>query len=98
MARYPASPEKVAARDSIAGWQDRTLIPIRPASTVLGISTAAVYALVYGGQLVAVKLAGRTLIKTDSLRRLVETAQPFESSGPRGLARTRAAEIAQRAA
>ena len=90
MPRYPASAEKAAERDSLVGWQDRALVPVRIAAPVIGLSTAAIYAFLHDGQLAGVNLGGRTLVKVESLKALLAGAPPFKSAGPRGVAAKRA--------
>lgn len=90
MPRYPASPERIAERDSIAGWQDRVLIPVKHAAYVSGVSTASIYDMLHSGSLLGAKLAGRTLVRVTSLQKLLAEAPAFVSSGPRGVAAKRA--------
>lgn len=81
-------------------WDDRPNNTVSVAASLINSSRAQVYVLAKNGQLDMVKLAGRTLVTTESLRRFLATAVPYRPDGtnPRGLAKTRAAELAQRAA
>jgi hypothetical protein len=97
MARYKTSPEKAAAKLSIVGWQDRATVPVPNSAIILGVSGASIRALVRKRELDAVQIAGRVLIKVASLKALVEAAAPHTSSGPRGIARSKA-QSAQAAA
>lgn len=47
---------------------------IPDAATLIGVSRASIYNLVAAGQLDARKVAGRTVIPAESLRRLIDQA------------------------
>lgn len=47
-------------------------LSINDATKVLGLGRTSVYALIRDGRIETVKLGRRTLIKTESLRRLIE--------------------------
>lgn len=85
---------------AVVPWRERPHLPIPTAASLIGCSRAKVYSLAQEGRLDMVKLAGRTLITTATLCALIDSAKPYRPDGtdPRGLARTRAAELAQHAA
>lgn len=47
-------------------------ISIKETGDVIGIGRTSIYALIKSGRLEAIKLGRRTLITTDSIRRLLE--------------------------
>jgi hypothetical protein len=53
-------------------WQDRPLLTIEQTSVLLGGSPSRTYGLLVSGELEAVRLAGKTLIKTPSVAALIE--------------------------
>jgi Arc/MetJ family transcription regulator len=53
-------------------WQDRPLLTIEQTSVLLGGSTSRTYGLLVSGELEAVKLAGKTLVRTPSVTALIE--------------------------
>lgn len=58
-------------------WQKLPIYPIRRACAVIGASEARVYALLKTGELTAVKLGGKTLVRTASLIDYIAKAQPW---------------------
>lgn len=58
-------------------WRDLPHHTIKTAASLLGCSPGKVYAELHAGNLSAVKLAGRTLITTDSLLAMLAKAQPW---------------------
>jgi excisionase family DNA binding protein len=48
--------------------------PINDAARALGVGRSTIYKLINAGQLSTIKIGRRTLIKTDSVRALVEAA------------------------
>jgi hypothetical protein len=59
-------------------WQKLPIHPVRRASAVIGASEARVYALLKTGELTAVKLGGKTLVRTSSLIDYLAKARPWE--------------------
>lgn len=49
-------------------------ISIKSATQVLGVGRTHLYSLIRNGKIQTVKLGARTLVTTDSLRKLVESA------------------------
>ena len=78
----------------------RALLPVKVTAGAAGISPAQVYAFARAGRLRMVKLGGRTLVTRESLQALLDSAVPYvpDGSNPRGRARARASEAAQRSA
>ena len=62
--------------DEVA-WQALPYQPVARAAAITGRSPAHVYALIKSGTLRAVKLAGKTLITTESIVELLALAQPW---------------------
>ncbi len=61
-------------------WKDLPFNRVRVAADVLGRSQAGVYALERAGLLEFVRVAGKTLVKTDGILRLLQAAEPWASS------------------
>jgi hypothetical protein len=64
-------------------WQTLPYQPVARAAAITGRSPAHVYALVKSGTLRAVKLAGKTLITTESIVELLGGAQPWSPNHDR---------------
>jgi hypothetical protein len=98
MAQTPNPDSTTPARN--VAWTERPYLPVAPSAALAGCSSAQIYALAKAGRLELVKLAGRTLVTVASLRALLDSAVPYvpDGSRPRGRARVRAAQAAQRAA
>ena len=58
-------------------WQALPFQPVGRTAAITGRSPAHVYALLKSGTLRAVKLAGKTLITTESIVELLAGAQPW---------------------
>jgi hypothetical protein len=85
-----------AAATSSEDWRELPGHTVGRATDILGgCSTAKVYQLVHAGVLEAVTIAGRTIIKTSSLVRVIDNAPTWRSSTTRGVAaRAKRAAIA----
>ena len=56
-------------------WRERALITLGLASQIVGLSTASLYNLEAAGRLEFRRLAGRTLVTSESLSRLIDSSQ-----------------------
>jgi hypothetical protein len=76
--------------DQRVGWNEKPLLTVPVTGGVLGCSNAKVYDLAVNGLVEMVKLNGRTLVRTESVARLIAQAVPFVPIGQdrRGRART----------
>jgi hypothetical protein len=94
-----SNPDSLTLARNVA-WTERPYLPVSHSAALAGCSSAQIYALAKAGRLSMVKVAGRTLVTVESLRALLDAAVPYVPDGtnPRGRARVRAAEAAQRAA
>lgn len=72
-------------------WQALPYHPVSRTAAITGRSQAHVYTLINSGSLRAVKLAGKTLITTESILDLLGRAKPWKSD----LARTAQARRAR---
>jgi excisionase family DNA binding protein len=80
-------------------WQKLPFHPIRRACAVIGASEARVYALLKTGELTAVKLGGKTLVRTSSLIDYLAKAQPWQPDRDRVLRAVQARpDVARKAA
>lgn len=61
-------------------WRDRAFVPLGVAADILGVSRASVYALEAKGSLSFSRLAGRTLVAVESLKALIDRAEPWAAS------------------
>jgi hypothetical protein len=59
-------------------WQNISVHPVKRAAVIIGASEAQVYALLKTGELQATRLAGKTLVLTNSLIAFLGTAKPWE--------------------
>ena len=59
-------------------WQNISVHPVKRAAVIIGASEAQVYALLKSGELGATRLAGKTLVLTNSLIAFLGTAKPWE--------------------
>lgn len=86
----PHSPAK-APHAVVPSWSETPLLKMLDAARLAGCSRARIYGLAKEGHLSLVKLAGRTLVKTESLARFIDSAQPYvpDGSGARGSALNR---------
>lgn len=92
LARVDASPA-----EQPTSWRDTALIPLLRASEIAGISVASLYKMRREGRLDFRKLAGRTLVTTESLERLIDDAETYRDSARTDNARTARAARAERA-
>lgn len=58
-------------------WRSRPLLPMKAAASIAGISTSSIYRYAAEGRLKFRRLAGRTLVETDSLVELIESAEAW---------------------
>ncbi len=61
-------------------WQNLPFNQLHIAADVLGRSRGGVYALERAGLLEFVRIAGKTLVKTDGILRLLQAAEPWAPS------------------
>jgi hypothetical protein len=87
---------EVAARPQTP-WQERSLLPLRMAGEIAGISPASIYRLADEGRISLRRLAGRTLVQTKSLVALLDKAEPWTASSRGGEARAKRKIIAREA-
>ena len=78
-------------------WRDRPFQPLQTASEIAGVSVASLYRLAGEGKLKLRRLAGRTLVETESLIELIGSAEPWTPSDRGKAARQRRSEIARAA-
>ena len=80
-------------------WQGVPVHPVKRASSILGASDSQTYALLKQGELTAVTLGGKTLIRTSSIIDFLAKAKPWEPDRDR-VARAVAArpDVARKAA
>jgi hypothetical protein len=72
-------------------WIDRPFLSLPTAAALLGCSSAKLYSLEAGGKIEFRRVAGRTVVVTEGIIRMIRDAEPWTPSG-----KTRAA-ITQRA-
>lgn len=60
-----------------SSWAERKYLSTHIAAGVLGLSRAAVYALERAGDLQFVRLGGRTMVRTETILRLLENPEPW---------------------
>ncbi|MCP3417785.1 helix-turn-helix domain-containing protein [Bradyrhizobium brasilense] len=58
-------------------WRERPLLPLKVASEIAGVSPASLYRFSDEGKLKLRELGGRTLVDTQSLIALIETAKDW---------------------
>ena len=87
---------EVAARPQTP-WQERSLLPLRMAGEIAGISPASIYRLADEGRISLRRLAGRTLVQTRSLVALLDQAEPWTANDRGKEARAKRKEIARAA-
>lgn len=92
MTKPNAKPSEV-----IEGWRNVPLHALGPASKISAQSPATLYKAASEGRLEFVRLGGRTLVKTESLIRYLETAEPWTPSERGKEARAKRRERAQAA-
>jgi hypothetical protein len=78
-------------------WRDRPLLPLRTASEVIGVSVSSLYRFADEGRLKLRTLAGRTLVDTQSLSALAESAADWVPSERGKEARAKRTETARSA-
>jgi hypothetical protein len=59
-------------------WQGVPVHPVKRASSIIGASDSQTYALLKAGELSAVTLGGKTLIRTSSIIDFLAKARPWE--------------------
>ena len=68
-------------------WEERVLLTLQHSAQISGLSPSTLYALHHRGQLDLVRLAGRTLVVTTSLKRLLQQTAPWDRTpSMRGMA------------
>lgn len=82
---------------SLVPWQERPLVTIQLASEVSGVSPTSIYRLAGEGRLTLRRLAGRVLVETPGLVKLIESAEPWTPSDQGKAARERRSELARAA-
>ena len=60
-----------------ANWRDLPGLPVNQASEVLGGSTARTYKLLHEGKLVAIRIAGKVIVKVASIVALLDQAEQW---------------------
>jgi hypothetical protein len=80
-------------------WQGVPVHPVKRASSIIGASDSQTYALLKAGELSAVTLGGKTLVRTSSIIDYLAKAMPWEADRDR-VARAVAArpDVARKAA
>ncbi|MGU3358890.1 hypothetical protein ACLBWX_01010 [Methylobacterium sp. M6A4_1b] len=68
-----------------------------PASRIAGVSEGSLYRAAEEGRLKLVRLAGRTLVETESLKAFIASAQPWTPSDRGAAGRAKRAEAARAA-
>jgi hypothetical protein len=61
-------------------WRETANLPLPRAAEIAGVSPAALYGYEKQGRLTFRRLAGRTLVSTESLIALVDKAEPWTPS------------------
>ncbi|ACK52027.1 hypothetical protein Msil_3118 [Methylocella silvestris BL2] len=84
----------VGDRDALP-WTDRQFVTVSLASQVCGISPTSVYRMAEQGRLVLRRLAGRVLVETPGLIKLIESAEPWAPSNRGKAARAKRSELAR---
>jgi hypothetical protein len=88
-------PTQVATAAPITPWRDAPLHSMQAASKICGVSIASLYRFAAEGRLTLKRLAGRTLVSTESLVALVDSAEPWAPSTRAMKARSVRAERAR---
>jgi hypothetical protein len=89
------TPAKTAAPQT--PWRDRPLHPMKSAAELCGVSIASLYRFSDEGRLVLRRLAGRTLVDTNSLIALIDSAEKWTPYDRGKEARAKRKEIARAA-
>lgn len=76
-------------------WRDRPFLPLKIAASIAGLSASSLYRAQNEGQLEFRRLAGRTLVVTDSLKSFLGKAEPWSPSSQGQAARTKRRERAK---
>ncbi|WP_417578592.1 hypothetical protein [Pelagibacterium sp.] len=61
-------------------WRARPLLPIKMAANIAGVSPASLYRAQTDGSIEFKRLAGRTLVTTQSLVAMIDGAEPWTPS------------------
>jgi hypothetical protein len=61
-------------------WRTRPFQTVQDAALIASLSTASIYLLARNGRLVLKRLAGRTLVETESLVKVLESAEDWTKS------------------
>lgn len=94
-ARGPVTVTKAAAVDP--NWASIPHHQMTPASRIAGVSEGSLYRAAEEGRLKLVRLAGRTLVDTESLKAFIASAQPWTPSDRGAAARAKRSEAARAA-
>ncbi|SFK79558.1 hypothetical protein SAMN05444581_12145 [Methylocapsa palsarum] len=76
-------------------WSERPLVPLQLASQVSGISSTSIYRMASQGRLVLRRVAGRVLVETPGLVKLIGSAEPWAPSDRGKAARAKRSELAR---
>lgn len=76
----PDSPRIRRAKHMPVPWRERAFHSTRSASEISGVSVGSIYNLAARGQLVLKRIAGRTLVDTESLVSLLQQAEDWTPS------------------
>lgn len=76
------APNNIAPQNSKSGfpWRERPLHSLQSASELAGVSVASLYRFEREGRLAFRRLGGRTLVETDGLVSLIESAEKWSPS------------------
>ena len=76
-------------------WRERAFQTLQQASQITGVSVASVYRFAAEGRISFRRLAGRTLVDTASLIKLIDSAESWTPSSVGSAARAARASLAQ---
>lgn len=80
---------------ALVPWHERPFVTIQLASEVSGVSPTSIYRFAGEGRLTLRRLAGRVLVETPGLVKLIESAEPWTPSDQGKAARERRSEMAR---
>ena len=89
--------QKAGSRETVpADWQRVDFLTVKSAAAIAGgLSSGALYKAEADGKLSFVRLAGRTMVTTESLKRFIGSAQPWVKSDRGKEARAKRSERAK---
>jgi len=76
----PKTKVAIAAQSGEIHWSQRPLLHIRVAAELLGVSRSSIYRLEAAGHLAFGRIGGRTVVRTDSLLRYLESVEAWTAS------------------